>query len=200
MIDLKYVNRSSDDAIPDVVVVQKDDGAPDLHNAVAWKVIRRCARGLFHPFQFPFPLEICLGNDFGNFTERMPASPGARFAIRPLWHGRELVPRGADGGSDDIAIRNELPRGAADICLYRDGRLVARRGALVPGQSATFRMRPVLWFGAMSGVRQGQRLGDAVLDAPLAALPLTGLASATIVLRGGRDRPCEFAFEDVRKV
>lgn len=200
MIDLTYVNRAGGDAIPEVLVMQMDDASPGLPNAIAWKVIRRCAPGHWHPFSYAPMAEICLGDEFGNFTERQSAMPGARFAVQPLLRGRELARRATDPARDDIALRNELTLGAVDACLYRNGRLLARRCALGPGRSAAFRIRPVLWLGTCSGARQGQRLGDAVPDAPLTALPLYGLVSATIALHGGGNEPYAFVFEEVKRV
>ena len=200
MIDLTYVNRAGGDAMPEVLVMQKDDASADLRSAIAWKVIHRCAPGHWHPFSYSPMAEICLGDEFGNFTERQAAAPGARFSVQPLWNGRELVRRALDAGRDDIALRNELARGAVDACLYRNGRLLARRSAVGPGQSTAFRVRPVLWWGTCSGARQGERLGEGVLDTSLTALPLYGLIRATIALHGGDSRPYAFVFEDVKRV
>lgn len=200
MIDLTYVNRACGDAIPEVLVMQKDDACPGLHNAIAWKVIRRCAPGHWHPLSYAPVAEICLGDEFGNYTERQAAAAGARFAAQPLLRGRELARRASDASRDDIVLHNALTVGAVDACLYRNGRLLARRCALAPGQSAAFRVRPVLWWGACSEARQGQRLGDALCDTPLTALPLYGLVRATIALHGGGGQPYEFVFEDVTRV
>lgn len=84
----------------------------DLRKAVAWKVIRRCAPGLFHPVRFSPALEICLGDDFGNFTERLAAGTAARFAVRD-----ELARGAVNVWSAPPSSRTAAPAGPANSHL-----------------------------------------------------------------------------------
>ncbi|NHZ89910.1 hypothetical protein F2P45_12930 [Massilia sp. CCM 8733] len=197
MIDFVYINRAGGFPAPDVLVFQQAEGARP-ERAIAWKVIRRCAPGHTHPFTFSPTLEVCLGDEFGNFTPRLQAGCGAHFALRPLARGRELVRR-ADAAPGEIVVRNELARGALDVCVYRDAHLLARRCALAPGLTALLRLAPVLWFGVAAGARQGEPLGAAAQVSALTPLPLARLSSVRVALRGGGPEAFAFEFDEAAR-
>ncbi|AJY10630.1 hypothetical protein K6W16_01310 [Burkholderia dolosa] len=201
-IRLRFVNRSNDCGNSEVVLFQRDV-IPDLDTfAVAWKVIRYCGRDCFHPFVYSTDIDVALGDEHGNFSPRVAAPAGTRFAVdaHPTGRGR-LVPDRAGASGGDIEVVNRMTRGAVNVNAFSAGRLIAVKEAVAPGQKAVFRFTPTLWIGVASQVQESRALHAAVLSSVNTQLPLAGIAAADIVMTGGGTgadaQPFAFALERV---
>ncbi|MGS0893909.1 hypothetical protein ACVBGC_15430 [Burkholderia stagnalis] len=185
-IRLRFVNRSNDRGNSEIVLFQRDV-IPDLDTfAIAWKAIRYCGRDCFHPFVYSTDIDIALGDEHGNFSARVAAPAGARFAVNahPTGRGR-LVPDPADRGGGDVEVANRMTRGAVNVNAFSAGRLIAVKEAVAPGQKAVFRWTPALWIAVASQVQESRALNAAVLSSANTLLPLAGIAAADIVMTGG---------------
>ncbi|MBR8315097.1 hypothetical protein KDW36_18090 [Burkholderia dolosa] len=201
-IRLRFVNRSNDCGNSEVVLFQRDV-IPDLDTfAVAWKVIRYCGRDCFHPFVYSTDIDVALGDEHGNFSPRVAAPAGTRFAVdaHPTGRGR-LVPDRAGASGGDIEVVNRMTRGAVNVNAFSAGRLIAVKEAVAPGQKAVFHFTPTLWIGVASQVQESRALHAAVLSSVNTQLPLAGIAAADIVMTGGGTgadtQPFAFALERV---
>jgi hypothetical protein len=201
-IRLRFVNRSNDCGNSEVVLFQRDV-IPDLDTfAVAWKVIRYCGRDCFHPFVYSTDIDVALGDEHGNFSPRVAAPAGTRFAVdaHPTGRGR-LVPDRAGASGGDIEVVNRMTRGAVNVNAFSAGRLIAVKEAVAPGQKAVFRFTPTLWIGVASQVQESRALHAAVLSSVNTQLPLAGIAAADVVMTGGGTgadaQPFAFALERV---
>ncbi|MBR8299200.1 hypothetical protein KDW49_00485 [Burkholderia dolosa] len=201
-IRLRFVNRSNDCGNSEVVLFQRDV-IPDLDTfAVAWKVIRYCGRDCFHPFVYSTDIDVALGDEHGNFSPRVAAPAGTRFAVdaHPTGRGR-LVPDRAGASGGDIEVVNRMTRGAVNVNAFSAGRLIAVKEAVAPGQKAVFRFTPTLWIGVASQMQESRALHAAVLSSVNTQLPLAGIAAADIVMTGGGTgadaQPFAFALERV---
>jgi hypothetical protein len=201
-IRLRFVNRSNDCGNSEVVLFQRDV-IPDLDTfAIAWKVIRYCGRDCFHPFVYSTDIDVALGDEHGNFSPRVAAPAGTRFAVdaHPTGRGR-LVPDRAGASGGDIEVVNRMTRGAVNVNAFSAGRLIAVKEAVAPGQKAVFRFTPTLWIGVASQVQESRALHAAVLSSVNTQLPLAGIAAADIVMTGGGTgadaQPFAFALERV---
>ncbi|KVA73058.1 aromatic ring-opening dioxygenase LigA [Burkholderia ubonensis] len=201
-IRLRFINRSNDCGNSEVVLFQRDvmPGFDEL--AIAWKVIRYCGRDCFHLFEYATDIEVALGDEHGNFSPRVAAPAGARFAIDPLPSGRgRLAPGTADAAGGDVEVVNRLTRGAVNVNAFCAGRLIAAKHAVAPGQKAVFRFTPALWIAVASQVQESHALNAAVLSSANTLLPLAGVAAADIVMTGGGTgadaQPFSFALEQV---
>jgi hypothetical protein len=201
-IRLRFVNRSNDCGNSEVVLFQRDV-IPDLDTfAVAWKVIRYCGRDCFHPFVYSTDIDVALGDEHGNFSPRVAAPAGTRFAVdaHPTGRGR-LVPDRAGASGGDIEVVNRMTRGAVNVNAFSAGRLIAVKEAVAPGQKAVFRFTPTLWIGVASQVQESRALHAAVLSSVNTQLPLAGIAAADVVMTGGGTgadaQPFAFALECV---
>ncbi|MBR8460896.1 hypothetical protein KDW07_27515 [Burkholderia dolosa] len=201
-IRLRFVNRSNDCGNSEVVLFQRDV-IPDLDTfAVAWKVIRYCGRDCFHPFVYSTDIDVALGDEHGNFSPRVAAPAGTRFAVdaHPTGRGR-LVPDRAGASGGDVEVVNRMTRGAVNVNAFSAGRPIAVKEAVAPGQKAVFRFTPTLWIGVASQVQESRALHAAVLSSVNTQLPLAGIAAADIVMTGGGTgadaQPFAFALERV---
>jgi hypothetical protein len=184
-MQLTFLNQLADGGDADVVLFQQLGlpGAPC--QPVVWKAIRHCGRDCSHPFRYAAEVELGVIDAYGNHTPRIAAGAGGRYRYASLAVGRQLQVAGHDGGSDLLLVRNELPRGAIRALLSKAGRALAVSQPVAPQQIAGFRLGPpVLWIATAHCLAEGQAV-PAALVAQATALPLAGLASATIVLRGG---------------
>ena len=201
---LTFVNRSLAGHTSEVVIFQKNLAMDLDAPALAWKVIRYCGRDCTHPFVYSSNYEVALGDEWGNYSPRLPASNGQSFAaVAALGGRRQLrpIPAPAPAPAGEIQVLNELPKGAVNACLYKAGHLVGIKTTVAPGQKAIFRYKPTIWIGVMSEVVEGTAIDSAVMPAAAAELSLLGVASADIVMTGGGPgpdaKPYAFTLENV---
>jgi hypothetical protein len=206
-IQLNLINQSKSESV-DVVIFQKNvatKGAEQL--AVAWRVISNSRPGDAHSFAFPLALELGVSDGFDDLTLRIAANAGQLFHIHEGSSGHELAYAGSATSKANIQFRNDLPREAVNVNVYRAGLLLATKTGVAPKKKASFQFKPQIWIGVVSEVVQGQVMDSAILsqeniafslpDATAADgrpqrtsfLSLLGLASADIVMTGGGAGP-----------
>ena len=188
-IRLTFLSRSPASRDSVIVLFQKNARPVPGGSEIAWKTIRHCGYGYSHPVAFPAQLEICTGDEFGNYSPRMRVTGGDHFSVMPTHLGRRLAIRRRSPGGTEVEVRNELRQGALDINVFRDSRLLWRRRSLPPQQRTMFSFPPSLWIGAIPGARQSEPLRAHAAAAPPTLLSLRGVASADIVMTGGGSGP-----------
>lgn len=201
-IDLRFINRSNDCGNSEVVLFQREVVAEFDELAIAWRVIRYCGRDCIHPFVYSTDVDIALGDEYGNFSPRVPAPNGSRLVIDAHPGGRpRLATSTSDAPLGDIEVVNQLGRGAVNVNAFVAGRVIAAKSAVAPGQKAVFRFSPVLWIGVGSQIEEGRALSSAVISSANTPIELVGIASADIVMTGGgggeRAQPFRFELENV---
>ena len=216
-INLNFINQSNDGGNSNVVIFQKNvatefnelsDGpsmsngaifqkraAPGLgEQAVAWQVIRNCARGDNHPFVFPTSIYVAAGDSYGNFTPQLAAQSGQLFEMVRTSSGDQLKLAGSATNPSEVHVRNAMPQGAVDANIYRGGLLLATKTALAPQQKAAFQFKPTIWIGVVSQIAEGQVVNSAILTQVNTEVSLLGVASADIVMTGGGPGPSSTPF------
>ena len=184
-IPLRFVNRSEDGHRTEVVLFQKNAAAGMDELAIAWKVIRYCGRDCWHPLVYTAEFEMSCSDSYGNYSPQLNARSGQCFTATPTASGRRVSRIAMAPSSNDIQVINELPRGAINVHLYNDGRLIACKTGVAPEQKAVFRFEPTLWIGVVSQVVQGKAMHSAVMSSVNTEFSLSGIASADIVMTGG---------------
>ncbi|HYW16013.1 MAG TPA: hypothetical protein VE891_07650, partial [Allosphingosinicella sp.] len=166
--------------------------------------IENCGHGSCHPFEYSESVEIAAGDDFGNYSPKLPATEGSHFAVTPMLVGRKLAPRGRGPRADSISAENGLSRGAVSFNAFRSGRLLWKTPPLAPRQTALFRLEPTLWITLAADAREGENLSASAVASASAALRLGGVHSADIMMTGGgrgpNSGPIDFTLENVTKV
>jgi hypothetical protein len=200
-IKLNFINQSNDANNSQVVIFQKNVATNLGGPAVAWHVIENCGRGDNHPFVYPISIKAGASDAYGNFTPRLPASPGQLFAMTRTQSGDELSLAGGGTSPEEVQVENRLREGAISAMIYKDGRIFATSGHLSPGQTASFRFNPVIWIGAVSQATSGQVMPEAMSSSITTEISLLGLAGADIVMTGGGPgpdaKPFEFHLENI---
>lgn len=188
-IKLNFINHSNDTSNSDIVIFQKNVATDFEELAVAWKVIKYCGQGDYHPFVFPMAVSVGASDSYGNYTPSISAENGQLYHVVRTASGDELALVGAGTSPKEIQLRNDLPAGAVNAFIYRDGRLLASRTNITPGQKAVFEFKPTLWIGAVSQLEEGQVMNSAIISDINTELSLLGIASADIVMTGGGPGP-----------
>lgn len=195
VIKLNLINDSDDTGNSEVVVFQK-------HNldelAVAWRVIKHCGRGDHYPFTFPVALTVSASDSYGNFTPQLAAQNGQRFHLWPSKSGDILSYLDPASSPREIQLRNDLTQGAVNAQIFRDGKLLAVKTSILPGQQAAFQFKPTIWIGVVSRIEEGDVMNSAILCDVDAEIPLLGIASADIVMTGGGHAPFRFELANVQ--
>jgi len=194
-IRLNFINQSNDRNNSDIVIFQKNVATNFDELAVAWRVIQNCGPGMNHPFTYPMTMFISASDSYGNYTQQLAAANGQSFSITKGTSGDVLKLTGTSARSNEVELTNQLPMGAIDANIYRDGRLLATKTKVAPGQKAVFEFKPTIWIGVASEVQEGEMMNSAILRSINTEISLLGIKSADIVLTGGGPGETATAFQ-----
>ncbi|MEN9867932.1 MAG: hypothetical protein RL748_3522 [Pseudomonadota bacterium] len=200
-IKLNFINHSNDANASRVVIFQKNLADTGNELAVAWQVIENGGMGDNHPFTYPMSMQVGASDSWGNFTPKLEANPGQQFQLAQTTSGTRLSYSGAATSASETQVVNQLASGAINASIYRDGKLLATKTSLSPGQIAAFRFNPTIWIGVVSQVNQGDVMDSAIIANVNTQLSLLGVSSADIVMTGGgpglSGTPFQFTLENV---
>lgn len=185
-IKLNFVNKSADTNNSSIVLFQKNVAEDFGEIAIAWKVIKNCGRLDNHPFIYPINVKVSGSDSYGNYTPQLDAINGNAFHMIKDASGDILqLSSTPAAGSNEIEVRNNLAKGVINANCYRDGKLVATKTGLAPGQKAVFEFHPRLYIGVVSQIEEGEVLHSAIISQINSEFNLFGIRSADIVMRGG---------------
>jgi hypothetical protein len=185
-IKLNFIDNSNDRNNSSVVIFQKNVATNYEEIAIAWKVIENCGQSWNHPFVYPMEMTIAASDSWGNYSPQIPATNGQLFQVVNNGSGDVLNYQGQNAGSpNEVDILNTLNMGAINANVYKDGRLLAAKTGIAPGQKAVFQFKPTIWIGVVSQVEEGQVMNSAIISQINTEISLFGLASADIVMTGG---------------
>lgn len=185
-IKLNFINKSADTNNSSVVVFQKNVAESFDEIAIAWKVIENCGRMDNHPFLYPMKFEVCSSDSYGNFTPKMTAFEGQAYEMVKNTSGDVLkLAEESATSPTEVEIQNNLLQGSINGTIAKDGRALAIKSNIVPGEKAVFQFHPTIWIGVVSQITEGQVMNSAIIQKVNTELPLYGLSSADIVLTGG---------------
>lgn len=200
-IKLNFINKSNDTNNSSIVIFQKNVAEPS-DEAVAWTVIENCGPMENHPFTIPDLMHVSSQDAYGNYCPQSEARPGDLFAVVPTSSGDTLQLFGAADSPEEIHLRNDLNLGAINASIYRDGKLLADKSGIAPGQKAAFQFNPTIHIGAVSQIEEGQVMNSAIISDINTELSLLGISSADIIMTGGgpglSSTPFEFTLENVK--
>ena len=195
-IKLNLINRSQDVNNSEYLIFQKNVAENFGELAVAWRVVQNLGIGDNHPFVYPLEFFVSAGDAFGNFTPQMQAFDGQAFDMVRTTSGDVLRLSPTPASSiTEVEVRNQLPNGGISANIFRDGKLLATKTNISPGQKAVFEFKPRIFIGAVSEVVEGEVLNSAVLQEINTEIDLLGIQSADIVITGGGGGPNASPFE-----
>jgi hypothetical protein len=193
-IKLNLINHSNDHNNSSVVILQKNQATSYDELAVAWQVISNMGQGWNHPFVYPMATTIAASDSWGNFSPQLEASNGQQFSVVKDSSGDILRYSGSSAAANQMEVLNALQQGAINANVYKDGKLLATKTSVAPGQKAVFHFEPTLWIGVVSQVVEGQVVDSAILSNINTEISLFGIASADIIMTGGGTGPDETPF------
>ena len=194
-IKLNFVNNSNDKLKSRIVIFQKNEATDYEEMAVAWKVIEYCGVNWRHPFTYPMDMFVAASDSYGNFSNLLPASNGQQFQVTTDFSGDTLTPSGSASDKNEVEVLNGRSTGAINANIYKDGRLLASKKGIPPGQKAVFQFLPTLRIGVCSEAVEGKEIRSAVLSSINTELSLFGIRSADIVMTGGGPNESSTAYE-----
>jgi hypothetical protein len=201
-IKLNFINKSNDANNSSVVIFQKNVGGPASDEVVAWTVIENCGPLENHPFTFSDTFQISSGDASGNYLPQTEARPSDLFARVSTSSGDALQVFGAANSPDEIQVRNDLNAETISTNIYRDGKLLAIKTGIAPGQNAVFQFPPSIFIGVASQILEGDVMDPAILTTVNSELSLLGIAYADIIMTGGgpgeTSTPFEFHLENIK--
>jgi len=201
-ISLNFINRSNDTNNSSVVIFQQNSAEDFNELAVAWIVIKNCGRLDNHPFVYPLNFMVSASDSYGNYTPQLVAYDGQAFDMIRTNSGDILQLSSIPATSaTEVEVRNNLIQGAINANCYRDGKLIAVKSGLAPGQKASFEFQPRIYIGVVSQIEQGDVLNSAIISQINSEINLFGIISADIVMTGGGPgksaTPFNFTLENI---
>lgn len=192
------VNNSS------IVIFQKNVAEDFNKSAVAWKVINNCGTDDNHQFDYPMNFEVSVSDSYNNFTPKIAAVNGQVFNVNNNKAGDVLqVSSVLASNSNEVEIRNNLTSGAINANCYKEGKLIATKTGLTPGQKALFEFLPKIYIGTASKIDEGDVLNAAIISQITTEINLFGVTSADIIMTGGGSgknaTPFTFSLDNVNK-
>lgn len=201
-ISLNFINRSGDTNNSSVVIFQQNVAEDFGEIAVAWKTIKNCGRLDNHPFIFPLKFHVSSSDSYGNFTPQMTAFDGQAYEMVKDNSGDMLqLAQTPSSSPNEVEVRNKLQQGAINACIFKNGKLLAIKTNMAPGQKAVFEFHPRIYIGAVSQITQGQVMSSAIIQLVNTEINLFGVTSADIVMTGGgpgtTSKPFQFHLENI---
>lgn len=185
-IKLNFINRSSDTNNSSVVIFQQNVAEDFGEIAIAWKVIENCGRLDNHPFVYPLNFMVSANDSYGNYTPQLNAEDGQAFEMIKSTSGDILQVSSTPATSPyEVEIRNNLIQGAITANCLKDGKLLATKTGLAPGQKAVFEFKPTIYIGVVSQIEEGDVMNSAIISQINSQINLFGISSADIVMTGG---------------
>ena len=201
-IKLNFVNQSNDANNSEIVIFQQNVAEDFGELAIAWRVIENLGRLDNHPFDYPHSFQVSAEDSWGNFTPPLSAQYGQAYSMVKDASGDVLKLDSTPATSPTtVEIRNDLTQGAVNALIYKDGKLLAKKTNLAPGQKAVFSFQPKIYVGVASQVSAGDVMNSIIISQINTELALTGVASADIVMTGGGAgpgaQPFSFALKNI---
>jgi hypothetical protein len=185
-IKLNFINRSNNIKNLSVVIFQKNVANHFDEIVVAWKVIQNCGILDNHPFIYSLNLNVSSSDSYGNYSPQLNAFSGQAFDMQTTRSGVMLqISSKPSTNSTEVEVRNNLNRGAINANCYRDGKLLAVKTGLAPGQKAAFEFQPKIYIGVVSQIVEGEIMNAAMISEINTEINLFGITSADIVMTGG---------------
>ncbi|NJL29476.1 MAG: hypothetical protein HC897_17115, partial [Thermoanaerobaculia bacterium] len=185
-ISLNLINRSQDLNNTEYVIFQKNVAEDFSELAVAWRVVQNLGIGDNHPFAYPLQFYVSAGDSWGNFTPQMAAVDGQAYDMVKSTSGDVLQLSATPASSlTEVEVRNNLQTGGISANVFRDGKKLATKTNISPGQKAVFEFLPRIFIGAASQIVEGQVMNSAIISQINTELDLFGISSADIVIADG---------------
>lgn len=199
-IEITYINKSMNKDLPTIFVFTKNETPTfdALKEGVAWRVIPDI--GLASSSRFNFPIESSVGaawQDGQNKTQQLGLILGKRYSVVKNDTGVVLEANGNASDTQSIEINNDInvPNGIS-AQIYKDGKLMVERKIVGYGQKATFSIKPRLYWGVSSEIKESQLINSAVLNTEsFFEQDLEGVTKATVSLNGNAEIGYSFRIE-----
>ena len=200
-IQLNLINQSNEVNTSEVVIFQKNVATSFDELAVAWRVINNLGQSESHPFAFSYDMTVNAEDGDSSDTAPVSASSGESFQMAQSQAGNRFSPKGKARNTAEVQVQNNLAQGNIDAKVHRDGKLLASKKSIAPGQEVAFEFKPSIWVGVTPGTVEGAEMSSNEVASASTELSLSGVASADIIMTGGgpgsASTPFVFTLENV---
>jgi hypothetical protein len=162
------------------------DNLAEQHSlSLVWMLVENLGLNDHHSFVFETQFEIDINDGYGNFTPRLSADPGNRFAAVETPSGMILTRDGDSARQGTVQIVNQMPNDNIDGHAYKNEALLSNVNQIATGKSAFFDFSEILHLNFGRGLVPGQEIGPETFGQAGTPLNLTGVKSADIVVYEG---------------
>jgi len=204
-IKLTFKNESQEVRNNTIVIFQKNVAESYDEIAVAWKVIKNCGIGDYHPFTYPLEFMVGATDSNGNYMPPQAATIGDMFEV-VMERSGHILRKGSQPATSptEVEVKNNLPMGSISATIYRNGKLLALKKIVNPQEKAVFEFLPKIWIGVAPDIEEGSVMDSPVIQTINTELDLLGISSADIVMTGGGSgseaTPFKFSLQNVKTI
>ena len=185
-IEITFINNSNDMNNSNVVIFQKNVATNFESTTIAWTVIKNCGRNWSHKFLYPMQFDVAAADSYGNLSNKPVAVNGQKWSVARSNSGDVLqLDTAPSSNSNEVEIQNDLRTGSIDAQIYKDGKLLATKTGVSPGEKAIFEFLPKIYVGVASQIEEGDTMNSAILTEMNQEFSLLGLSSANLIMTGG---------------
>jgi len=185
-IEITFINNSNDMNNSSVVIFQKNVATNFDSTTIAWTVIKNCGRNWSHKFTYPMQFSVAAADSYGNISNLSSAINGQKWSVIRAESGDILqLDTTPSTSTNEVEIQNELGTGSIDAQIYKDGKLLACKTGVSPGEKAVFEFKPALYVGIASQIEEGDAMNSAILTAMNQEFSLLGISTANLIMTGG---------------
>jgi hypothetical protein len=199
-IKITYTNKSMNKDLPTVFVFTKNETPTFdvLKEGVAWRTIPNIGRGSSSNFVFPVITEVGATWQGGmNKTQVLPSDIGKRYTVSQNDTGIVLAANGNASDTKSIDVNNDANiQDGVSASLYKDGKLMLTKKIVGYGQKATFVLKPKLYWGIASEIKESELINSAVLNTDsFFEQDLEGVTEVYISLNGNAEEGYTFKID-----
>lgn len=167
-IKITYTNRAINLNSPKIFIFAKNEIASFdvLKEGYAWKVIEKIGCESSCEFEYPIATEVCAAWNNGECkTKKMTANIGEKYVVKEDNTGIIIDRDDNATNSKSIDVCNKIHvKNGVSVQLYKTGRLLVTKKVVGFDQKATFILKPKLYWGIASEIKEGQALSSAIIN------------------------------------
>jgi hypothetical protein len=202
-IEITYINKSINKDLPTIFVFFKNETPifDTLKEGVAWRTLPNIGEGSSISFELPIATEVeVTWADGKNKTRALPVQVGKRYTVSKNDTGIVLMGNGRASDQKCIDVNNDTNiQGGMSALLYKGGNVILKKRIVGYGQKAEFALKPKLYWGVASEMKDGQMIDSGVLRTDhFFEQDLEGISEVIISFNGNTDDGYSFKIEKQR--
>lgn len=194
-IKITYLNKSSHQGKPTVLVYTQPPVSPFAAQTTAWQVIKNIGYNSWHKFTYPLAtfVQVIWDNKGQNEVLTMETTIGKNYSFEETDNGFSLIESGQSLAENQFDVTNNIstPQEISVVAL-KGANPIQIKHKIARNQKAVFVINPKLYFGISSQYKVGDIVSPIAVSEGFREVSLEESSSITVLLRGDADNGYSF--------